>query len=338
MGDPARMGFWLRPRAIDRVAALALCLVAGPVAAEPPPRDEIERWVPSIALFGAAVFQGVDAAVMSGLVTGDQAPPGPTIECPPSEDKTNLIRCPASGSDTNVGANVGGSLGIMTPGWTAIPGKPRLFLRGDAAGYWGFERDVAKDSVPGPFTVPDSGSFFLTEDVIQGQGSATSVETDPLMISAGLGVAFSVDLGERRLRIKPSVEYLREKLKVTGVVHRAVQVNVVDTLTLDDFRFIDLNASEEPVYHGLGPGLELELDAARAGPMMLSVFMFGQAFRFLGDLDISFSASQAPPCTPPSAGGSCNPPVAPETATWTFEKNPWAFRAGVGLRFHWMPE
>ena len=61
---------------------------------------------------------------------------------------------------------------------------------------------------------------------------------------------------------------------------------------------------------------------------------WGQAYRFLGDLEVDFSDSQSPQCTPPE----CTPPVPPETASWQFEKERWAFRGSVGVRVHWMPQ
>ena len=131
---------------------------------------------------------------------------------------------------------------------------------------------------------------------------------------------------------------MREEIEGAGVVHRAVRILTLP-LTLDDFRLIELTGDKKKVYHGIGPGLELEIDAARAGPVMVSLYVSGQAYHFLGDLDVSFSDSQervlGQGCTPPFL---CRPPVSPETASWQFEKKRWAFRGGVGLRFHWMPE
>jgi len=290
-------------------------------AAEAPPRDETELWVPSFALYGGVMFQGFKGSVMSGPVTGDQLP---TTEQP--------IRPSASGKDLNVGAIVSGSLEIMSPRFVDRFGRPRAFVHGDVGGYFGFKRDVAKEGVTGPLE-PAPNLLFLNEMTILGQGSRTTAETQGFLVTAGAGIAFSFDAFGRRMRIKPSFEYLREKIEVTGVVQRAVQIDGTATM-LSDFRLIELNGKQSRVYNGIGPGLELEMDAARAGPVMLTVFFSAQAYRFLGDLDMQFSESTTPACSPPL----CTPPVPPETAEWSFEKKPWAYRGGVGVRFRWQPE
>ena len=74
---------------------------------------------------------------------------------------------------------------------------------------------------------------------------------------------------------------------------------------------------------GLEPRpLELEVDAARLGPFVSSVYLMGRGYRLLGDIDSSFSATN-------EFG---------ETASWTFRPDRWVWRAGVGIRFHWLPE
>jgi hypothetical protein len=120
---------------------------------------------------------------------------------------------------------------------------------------------------------------------------------------------------------------VREKLRVTGQVHRAVQIwepagpgdRLVEN---DDFRFIQLNAGESKLYHGVGPGIEFEGDVSRTGPFVLSVYLSGQAYRFFGNLDVDLSDTN-------EFG---------ETANWSFSKQAWGWRARVGLRFQWLPE
>ena len=64
------------------------------------------------------------------------------------------------------------------------------------------------------------------------------------------------------------------------------------------------------------------MDAQRAGPFMLTVYMAGKAYAFLGDLALEATGSN-------EFG---------ETAGWRAEKSPWAFQGSVGLRFRWLPD
>ena len=81
--------------------------------------------------------------------------------------------------------------------------------------------------------------------------------------------------------------------------------------------------------HLLEEGMKIEqVDRAaagfgmRMGPFLLSIYAAGRGYHFLGDLDDTLTATN-------EFG---------ETATWTFEKESWAWRGGVGLRFRLIPE
>ena len=80
-------------------------------------------------------------------------------------------------------------------------------------------------------------------------------------------------------------------------------------------------------YHSLGPGLELELDAGRAGPLMASVYTSGQAYHVLGDREFNVLGVGEFDV----GGGSVE-------QLSTYELDPWQYRFAVGLRFRWMPE
>jgi hypothetical protein len=290
------------------------------------------------------LVQNADGAVASGFVTGDRAAVAPPTFLGDCTSTPQLIRCSASSDDLQVTPFVGGSLEIMTPAPFDLPGHPRLFAHGDAAALFPFDRDFAKEGLPDAFEPQRSelGPILVTENSVMGQGSQTSAKLEPWLLSAGLGVAFTFEVGERRLRLKPSVEWVREEIEVEGVVQRAVQTAPsppLDTVFPQGFRFISLDASDKKTYNGIGPGLELEMDTVRTGPLMMTVYLAGQAYSFLGDLEVELSDSEIPPCTSATLCSSSFPnPPPPETATWSFEKERWAFRGGVGLRFRWLPE
>jgi hypothetical protein len=98
---------------------------------------------------------------------------------------------------------------------------------------------------------------------------------------------------------------------------------------------IELASEDTLTTYGIGPGLELEMDAARAGPFVLSVFLGGQAYRMLGDRDVNLMDSamvDVPDQNP-------NTPATQEvSAKWDFHKHAWSYRGGLGLRFRWLPE
>jgi hypothetical protein len=298
---------------------LVLGLAAGAPTARAQQKDETVRWVPAISAFGGVLVQNAKADVVSSLVAGTTQP----------------IRPAASGSDVQVTPFVGGQLELMTPVLFDAPGRPRLFVHAGAAGSFAFDRDIAKEGLPGAL-MPTPGlppTSTIVEATVAGQGSVTSAKVRTILVSAGAGVALTFEAWDRRFRLKPSVEWMREEIEVSGEVSRAVQTSfpAIAGNFPQGFRLINLAGKERKAYNGIGPGIEFEADTARVGPLFLTVYIAGQAYHFLGDLEVEFTESQCsvtPPCTPAQV----------ESATWSFEKNRWAFQSGVGLRFRWLPE
>jgi hypothetical protein len=255
---------------------------------------------------------------------------------------------PVAGDDVYLTPFVGASLEMMTPGVQPVPGRPRLFVHGDASLGFAFDRPVAKEGVPEGAVVPQPTEPVFSEVQIKGIGSKTSGEVQTLLLSGGLGAAFTVDAWERRLRIKPSFEYMRENIQVTGRLIRAfrkdtglrggVRVGVGAgqiTTTLAPAQFlsvIDLQATDTRSFHGIGPGLEIEMDAARAGPVMLTLFLTGRAYKMLGDLDVELEATQTL-TDPELVGGSQT-----VAARFDFNIHSWSYLGALGLRFRWLPE
>jgi hypothetical protein len=287
--------------------------------------------------------QKLEGAVKTGPVKGPPLPDGCFDQglqqttgrlCDGARLNATQILPDDEGNDTSVVPLVGASLELMTPspfdGWL----RPRLFVHGDGAAAFSFERNVAGVEGPDEFglpvgIVPRNDPPFQDVDPVEelsivGQGSRSRIQVRRLVWSAGGGIAFSFDVLGRRLRVKPSLEYLRQELDLIGVVHRAVklqqtEVNIHD---LRDFRLLSLTHEEKQSYDAIGPGLELELDAARLGPFVSSVYLMGRGYHLFGDLETTFSETNE----------------FDETATWTFRPDRWAWRGGVGFRFRWLPE
>ena len=130
------------------------------------------------------------------------------------------------------------------------------------------------------------------------------------------------------------------------------------------YRQIVLGAQGSQSFNGIGGGLDIEMDVFRVGQLGVSLFLGGRFYRTLGDrtLDLSESATFAyeerlrpvsvdeypdaeyyPPPedypVPPGGyqyGTNVALPEETFTANWSFEVDPWMYRVGLGLRFHWL--
>jgi hypothetical protein len=305
---------------------LVLALGAPALAAT----DESEVWAPALSFYSGILGQNGDAQVSSGPVLGPRLPTTPSAE----------IRPPADGGDLIMASFVAMSLEVMSPALTQSFGKPRFFVHGDAAPSFAFTRTLAREGAPASCAFADpipaecappplnsNANPAVSEPTVLGQGSETSAEVKTWLFSGGAGVAFTVPVGERRIRIKPSVEYMQEEVEVEGTVHRAIRTGTPAPQApfpdgiLPRYRGIVLSGSDSMTLHGIGPGLEIEMDTRRAGPFLLSLFVSGQAYKFLGKREISFSDSN-------EYG---------ETAEWNYEHHSWSYRGGVGMRFRFLP-
>lgn len=331
-----------------RTAFLVLvvaCALSRSAAAQA--RDETERWVPSFGITSGVIAQKADASSTSTGITylfTSRSAPNPFTEVVTVTEVTNAnVRPPTDGDDILITPFVGGTLELMTPGLQSIPGKPRLFGHGDVAGAFGSERKVSREKSPSTLQDPLPIEPNTAEEAVAGIGSETAAEVQPLLITAGGGIAWTLDAFGRRIRIKSSVEYSREEIELTGKVIRAVntdtgiiaQGTTPGAVPRTDASFfgISLQSDETEVFQGVGAGLEVEIDTGRAGPFMVALFANGKGLKILGDRKVEFSSTTtvSDPALVPNVPTDV-------TADWEFEKKPWSFGAGVGIRFRWLPE
>jgi len=295
----------------------SLCCV-GAAAAEPVDEHELSRWVPSFSFLSGLNAQRAEGHLSTSDVLGAHDPAAP----PQGAQPLLLPGSPRTERAPMLTPFVGGSIEVMSPAWQSLPGRPRAFSRFDVSVTFGPEYNIPTiGDRPGP---PTRGSALgaLTESTILGQGGRAAASVEPLLLMAGAGAAFTLDAWDHALRIKPSLEYIREQVEVRGVVRRSVVVDHLDSATLDKFRHVNLSARATHVYHGLGPGLELELDTRRAGPVVLSLYLGAKAWAFLNNDKQTLVAANADN----------------EYAVFQFLKNRWAFSGNFGLRFRWVPE
>lgn len=272
--------------------ALPFALLPGAASAERPRAEEARRWIPSIAITTGLLVDGAKGEVESTL------------------------RPSGAGTESIISPWFGASVELMSPAIEVLGKQARFFAHGGVAGNFGTNRDVAKEGSPGPFVVPALPR--LTDDaLVRGQGSTTSLRPNSPQSSVGAGMSIDVDTPWRRIRVKPSVEYLFEKLEVTGTVRRAIS----NGSPVPDF--VVISGSDGKHFHGIGPGLEVETQISRAGPFDIALTVAGSAYKILGDRDVEVTG------TDPTATGS---------ATWRYRRSSWAYRGYVGLRFMWAPD
>jgi hypothetical protein len=279
---------------VNGITASCIVLLSSAASAEPPAVDESQKWVPSLAVTSGILVESARGEVAS------------------------TVRPSAIGSQSLISPWLGGSLELMTPAWEPLGGRTRFFVHGDLAANFGSERDLAKEGAPAEFLAPNFPG--ITNDaLVQGQGSVTHAQPTGLMVSAGAGLSITIDTEWRRIRIKPSFEYLLEGIEVGGLVHRAT----IEDPSVPIFNFIVISGNQNEYFHGLGPGLEIEADVARTGPLLVALLASGSVYRIIGDRDVEFSSTD---------------PTGAESATWRYRKDAWSYRAHVGLRFRWVPD
>jgi hypothetical protein len=345
-----------RVLAASWAAFVAFSIISEPARAAETSGD-LDRWVPSFSFFFDVTRQKAEGSVTTGQVLGppldpydaaqdalapgngcvirqvlaDPPPNGTVIysrsgaQCPTVRLDLNKLDNDDASSDTAIAPLVGGSLELMTPRLIHGLLEPRLFLHGDIAVAFSFERNLAGKGSPGEFAVPVHSPIAtdLEEVSILGQGSRTRWQLGQWVYSAGGGVAFTFTLFQRTFRLKPSVEWVQVDQDFIGVTRRAIKLqNPSGADNLSQFRQISLNSVRTRTFDGIGPGLELEVDTARLGPIQTSLYAMGRGYHFFGNLDTTLSAVN-------EFG---------ESATWTAQPEQWLVRAGVGIRFRWSPE
>jgi len=279
---------------VNGITAVCIVLICSTSSADPRVVDKSRKWVPSLALTSGILISSARGEVSS------------------------TVRPSAIGSDNLTSPWLGGSLEIMTPSWEPLGERTRFFVHGGVAGNFGFERDLAKEGAPGPFIVPEC--LKCVEELVRGQGSVTRVEPTGFQASAGVGFSITIDTEWRPIRIKPSLEYLVEEVQVSGLVHRA-KIDNSDPNN-PSFDLFSISGAEEKFFHSIGPGLEIEADITRKGPLLLALTASGGAYHILGNRDVEFSSTDA---------------TGTESATWSYRKGPWTYRFDVGMRFRWAP-
>jgi hypothetical protein len=312
---------------------------------EPTQQAGEDRWVPSLAITSGVTVQKQEGSANSIIFEDMSSSPV-------------FLRGFVDGNDIAVSPFVGGALELMTPA-LPIPTRPRLFVSGEILPTFASDRDLAIEGDPGCIRGPEPGApcardeptdedglplrrLEFGEDGANGEGSRTSAQIDTLVFGASLGVAFPLKVGKRQLRIKPSIGWIHYKVEAEALVvdaacdpvDRCTDIRTRNSSPPPDFlvtpgflRETILTGSGSQRFNGIGPGLDVEMDAVRYGPLGVSLFMGGRAYAIVDDRTISFGTEEI-----------YDDQLGMDRATAQFEVevDPWIYRAHVGIRFHWL--
>lgn len=276
-----------------------------------------ERWVPSLGFNFGIEFQDASASGATSDILGP--PVDPEV---PGLPVNNPLSPPSSGETGVSIPSLSGVFELMSPslfdGWV----RPRLFGRIGVGVDLAATIRPAASGDPSPMAPPPNVNFFRENDIV-GQGNEAELAVKPLEVTASMGIAFEREFEGRAIRVKPSVELIRRTFEASGAVNRAVQIaGGLNITSLSSVRLEELRTQNEETFYGIGPGLEVEFDAIRRGPIIISAYAGAAAYHYLGDLEFGIAATN-------EFG---------ESANFDFEVDEWSFRGNVGFRFRWSPE
>lgn len=237
-----------------------------------------------------------------------------------------------TGDSTGFPWSVGLSAELASPVLAEIAGRPRLYIHGDFSYAVDSEEPVVSTGDPGaPPSIPATATA-TTVETIENIGAAVRVEAKPLVLSGGVGAVFSFEAWERSFRVRPSLEWIYRRDSINSVLGGGETENPNST-ACTPCRTLFVDAQTEKGYHSLGPGVELEVDAARAGDFLLAFYGSFRAYHILGDRKADLDTVGAWQRT------DGLPTSRPDTVFRTrYEREPWHYRFGLGLRFLWSPE
>lgn len=330
-------------QAISWGPLLTLVLLVGHAAAAPLDENELSRWVPSISLETDLSFNKAQGQIQTTDVAGPfYEPPNPPAT--PVPIQPIIPTTPAEANTYMVTPSFGLTAELMTPAWFDWPGRPRFFVHGDVIVAFGPNYSIPAIGKPGPLGDP-GGGVALQDETVLGQGAYTQGTVQPLQAAAGAGIAFSTEWGGRAVRFKPSIEYLRQEVKVQALASRAVKYQQEPGAGLGNFRQILISGQSQRVYDGIGPGFQLEVDTARKGSLVVSLYGSIKAWAFLNNEPIEVKASNqnafSVGCRPNNSDPiNPNNPLlcSGEQGDFSFERDQWGFGGAFGLRFRWVPE
>ena len=293
--------------------ALLLGLLLDIQAAQAAGRDRGKAETDGVWLTGIGLLLGVDSQV--GDARG-----------------VSSARGEIDGDGTVLTPLIGLEAEILTPPLASSLGRPRLFIRGGVTRAFDAERIIAKEGAPGAIDIPviDPDMDGIQDQqppitAVGGRGTRFETQVQPWGFMAGVGLAFEVAAltnGARRVRVKPSIEYRRERFQASAFLGA---VQSIDNSELCPCRSANLEVTGKQTFHGIGPGLEVEMDSNHMRSMIVTIYGAFRAYRVIGGRSLDFG------------GDGFFDDGTPVSLDGTFKRDPWSYRFGLGLRFRWNP-
>jgi hypothetical protein len=286
-------------------------------------------FVPSIGVASSFISLGGNGSVGTSVLI-------------PAVGSTPAVRRDVAGDENVDFAIYGLTLGLDSPRIPVLPFAPRVTARIGLASGIQADIDLARQDSPGFLQHPPGRDprNVVTQPEVKGQGSAIAASFGSYFLNGNLGLGFDFPIADRTLRIRPSFEWTLFQMRLDGIVRHANRPSspnrpLIDGTTGIEYpsQFINLDGLGRKQLGGIGPGLELELDAARFGPLVSAVSISGQAYRIYGHRERHLSNGFTDPATYNYAGT-----VSSATADWTAKFHRWTYRAGLALHLYWRPE
>jgi len=185
----------------------------------------------------------------------------------------------AVGSGTNTLSNLNARMeaGIKSPSIKAIPGQPRIVMRGGV-------------SLPLRETGTIVSDQTIGDEVELGSDLSVSWK---MMWHAGLDLQYRLPLDDYIILVHPGIEYLGSRFRYeTKFTFRAQPGSDLAQQTPNPFnppRVPFEGRSSPDVHHFLGPTVAIEAGLVGVGPATISAFLGGRMYFLVGDRDTEVS-------------------------------------------------
>jgi hypothetical protein len=186
----------------------------------------------------------------------------------------------SSGTNSFEHARLRFAVGVLTPSWTSLPGRPRLFIQGGIDAHSsGSERvldvgqigdpELAISRLPVNLPNPRPNPADTETESIAGQGRFIRQEYMGPAWAASLGVSFETPAPweDGSIRLKPLIAYEGERFRIEGRLTEVIQPMTNVFLVRRSY------ARNNPTTdHRLGVGGEIELIITQGDQIELSAF------------------------------------------------------------------
>ena len=230
---------------------------------------------------------------------------------------------------------VGAALEVASPLIVEGPVPMRLFVHAGGGAVFDPEDPVTSTGDPG--SPPIESPTLPAPESIENVGAAVRVQAKPWQLSGGIGAVFEIVRFGRTIHLRPSLEwtYRRDTIRtILGGGENEDPNPPPPNFLCNPCRTLFIDAQREKGYHSLGIGLAAELDGPRREDFELRFFASFAALRILGDRD----AALATTATWIRSDGQPTTRVPAQTTFDTlYDRDPWHYRFGVGVRLVWHP-